>query len=73
MVAEPRPYGEGVQGGRWERTWHRFGGASGVEAPMTGLSQSRRGDDERGFSAVIESGHWAHWMRYNVNGTVMCY
>lgn len=73
MVAEPRPLRGGSSGRTLGADLASVRGASGVEAPMTGLSQSRRGDDERGFSAVIESGHWAHWMRYNVNGTVMCY
>lgn len=65
---------EDQEGGRpltW--TWHRFWGTSGVEASVMDLLQFSRRDDVRGFSTDIESGHWAHWMRYNVNETVMCY
>lgn len=54
-------------------TWHRFRDTSGVEALVMDLLQFSHGDDVRGFSTDIESGHWAHWMRYNVNETVMCY
>lgn len=35
-----------------------------------GSARFRRGDDVGDAGSVIDSGHWAHWMRYNVSETV---
>lgn len=45
----------------------------GIEASIMDLLQFSHRDEIWGFSTDIESGHWAHWMWYNVNETVMCY
>lgn len=60
----------GRSGRRRAWTWTCARRGSAAEAWVTDLPRFRRGDDVGGAGSVIDSGHWAHWMRYNVSETV---